>query len=122
MKFKITLLILSVLFLTFICVGEHLLIKNTFLHFDEAVTYIERQEEYSLDEVLALQSWWEKRSRFLELTVSVQILNDLSYTYGELVGAVRCEDYKSASAFLDRLHSYCHRLRETYQISIENIL
>lgn len=122
MKFKITVFIIVVLFLVGICVGENVYIDRTFGEFSERIENIKSQDPYDLETVLETERWWLKKVEVLELTMSVQLLNDVTYTYGELIGAIEKEDYQSASGYLERLELYASALCDMYKVKINNVL
>ena len=122
MKFKITVFILTVLFLVAICVGENVYLDRTFGEFSDRIEIIKEQDPYDLDYILETEQWWLKKVEILEITMSIQLLNDVTYTYGELVGAVKKEDYASASGYLERLRLYASALCDMYKVKINNVL
>ena len=122
MKFKITIFVVTVLLLTAICVGENIYLDRTFGEFSDRIEKIKAQDPYDLGDILETEEWWLKKVEILEITMSVQLLNDVTYTYGELIGAVRKEDYASASGYLERLQLYASALCDMYKVRINNIL
>ncbi len=122
MKCKITLFILVILFLIGICVGENVYLDRTFSEFSDRIEAIKQQNPYDLATVLETERWWLKKVETLELTMSVQLLNDVTYTYGELIGAIKKEDYQSASGYLERLQLYATSLCDMYKVKINNVL
>ena len=122
MKCKITVLILVLLFLIGICVGENVYLDRTFTEFSERIENIKSQDPYDLDAILETEKWWLSKVEILEITMSIQLLNDVTYTYGELIGAVKKEDYPSASGYLERLQLYAQSLCDMYKVKINNVL
>lgn len=122
MKFKITVFILTVIFLVAICVGENVYLDRTFGEFSGRIEKIKNQDPYDLDYILETEKWWLEKVEILEITMSIQLLNDVTYTYGELVGAVKKEDYASASGYLERLQLYASALCDMYKVKINNVL
>ena len=122
MKFKLTIFIISVLFLIAVCVGENIYLDRTFNEFSDRIEMIQAQEIYNLEDILETEKWWLKKVEVLELTMSIQLLNDVTYTYGELIGAVEKEDYQSASGYLERLKLYSQSLCDMYKVKINNVL
>lgn len=122
MKCKITLFVLTILFLTGICVGENLYLDRTFNEFSDRIEQIKLQDPYDLNTALETEQWWLSKVEILELTMSIQLLNDVTYTYGELIGAIKKEDYQSASGYLERLELYASSLCDMYKVKINNVL
>ena len=122
MKCKLTLFILVILLLVGLCVGENVYLDHTFGEFSERIDKIKSQDPYDLDEILQTKKWWLSKVEILEITMSVQLLNDVTYTYGELIGAVKAEDYPSASGYLERLSLYASALCDMYKVKINNVL
>ena len=122
MKYKLTVFILATLFLIAVCVTENIYLDRTFGEFSERLSRIALQEEYDLEEILETEKWWLSKVEKLELTMSIQLLNDVTYTYGELIGAVKTEDYQSASGYLERLKLYAQALCDMYKVKINNVL
>ena len=122
MKYKMTVFILATLFLIAVCVGENIYLDRTFNEFSDRIEMIQAQEIYNLEDILETEKWWLKKVETLELTMSIQLLNDVTYTYGELIGAVEKEDYQSASGYLERLKLYSQSLCDMYKVKINNVL
>lgn len=122
MKCKLTVFILATLFLISVCVTENIYLDHTFDELSERLERIEAQDEYDLDDILETERWWLSKVEKLELTMSIQLLNDVTYTYGELIGAVEKEDYQSASGYLERLKLYAQALCDMYKVKINNVL
>ncbi|MBO4539430.1 MAG: DUF4363 family protein [Clostridia bacterium] len=122
MKFKLTVFIVVTLFLIAVCVGENIYIDRTFDEFSDRIEKLQAQETYDLDDIIETEKWWLKKVEVLELTMSIQLLNDVTYTYGELIGAVEKEDYQSASGYLERLKLYASALCDMYKVKINNVL
>ncbi len=121
MKFKITIIVLSLLFLIGVCTAETIFIDNTFTELETRLGSIEQNGEYDLEKIYETKEWWDKRFKVLEITVSVTLLNDLNYTYGELIGAVEAGDAMSASGYRQRLYAYCECLKKTYTVRWTNV-
>lgn len=122
MKCKLTVFILATLFLIAVCVTENIYLDRTFGELSERLERIKAQDKYDLNEVLDTERWWLNKVEKLELTMSIQLLNDVTYTYGELIGAVKKEDYQSASGYLERLQLYAQALCDMYKVKINNVL
>ena len=75
-----------------------------------------------MEEITELSDWWEERAERLEIFVSVLQLNEITVTLGELEGAVRKEDYDTASALVDRIYEYAVRIKDMYMLKLNNIL
>ncbi len=122
MKYKLTIAIVTLILVLGLAIGESIFIKHTFSRFNEKLEYLMQQEEYVYEDVKEVGEWWEKRSQWLEISVSVVQLNEITVTYGELVGAVENQDYDSASALLNRIYQYSIHICDMYMLKIENVL
>ena len=122
MKYKLTLVILACMILIGGSIAETVYIDKTFDAFEKKVEPLLCQEEYSFEEVNELSKWWAKKSETLEIFISVLQLNAITVTLGELEGAVRKEDYDSASALVDRIYEYAVRIKDMYMVKFNNIL
>lgn len=121
MKYKLTILILACLLLVGGSIAETVFIDKTFDAFEKKIEPLLNQESYSLEEITALSDWWEKKAEILEIFISVLQLNEITVTLGELEGAVRKEDYDSASALIDRIYEYSIRIKDMYMVKFNNI-
>ena len=122
MRYKLTLVIVATVLLLARSIAETIYIKNTFEDFEKRVEEQQNKEEYTLEEVIALADWWEEKAEKLEIFISVLQLNEITVTLGELEGAVRKEDYDTASALVDRIHEYAVRIKDMYMLKLNNIL
>ena len=122
MKYKLTIVIVATVLLLAGSIAETIYIKNTFEDFEKRVEEQQNKEEYTLEEVIALADWWEEKAEKLEIFISVLQLNEITVTLGELEGAVRKEDYDTASALVDRIHEYAVRIKDMYMLKLNNIL
>lgn len=122
MKYKLTIVIVATVLLLAGSIGETLYIKNTFETFEEKVGEQRNKETYELEDVIELSLWWEKKAEVLEIFISVLQLNEITVTLGELEGAVRKEDYDTASALVDRIYEYAVRISDMYMLKLNNIL
>lgn len=121
MKYKLTLVIVISLLLIAGGIAETIFVAKTFGDFGHMVDEVSAREEYALEDVRALQDYWEQRADWLEITVPHVQLTEINVTLGELVGAVRNEDYDSASALLLRIREYVDRIGTLYGFSFRNI-
>ena len=122
MKFKLTIAILATVLLIGGSIGETIYIRNTFEELQDRLESQMYNETYSLDEVKKLVSWWEKKAETLEIFISVVQLNEITVTMGELIGAVKKEDYDSANALFDRIYQYAVRINDMYMLKFNNIM
>ena len=121
MRYKLTLVIVATAILIAGSIGETLYIKNTFEEFEARTSALMGREEYDLDEVIALREYWNKKAEALEIFVSVLQLNEITVTLGELEGAVKKEDFDTASALVDRIYEYAVRISDMYMLKFNNI-
>ena len=122
MKYKLTIAILVTVLLLGGGIWETLFVRDTFLSFGDMIDEISEKETYSLSEVTSLQSYWNDRANRLEITIPHVHLTEITVTLGELTGAVRNEDFDSASALLLRIRQYVDRIGALYGFSARNIL
>lgn len=121
MKYKLTICIVVTVLLIGGGIWETLFVRDTFLSFGEMIDEISDRETYSLSDVTDLQSYWNGRADRLEITIPHVQLTEITVTLGELTGAVRNEDYDSASALLLRIRQYVDRIGALYGFSFRNI-
>ena len=122
MKYKLTLVIVVTVLLIAGGVCETLFVTASFGGLGEMIDRISDREEYSLSDVEEMQAYWTARSDLLEITIPHVQLTEITVTLGELVGAVRNEDYDSASALLLRTREYVERIGSLYGFSLRNIV
>ena len=121
MKYKLSITIIVTVVIITIAIVEGVFIKKTFESLNDKLGVIMQQEEYSLADVEEINYWWKRRSEVLEISVSVVQLNEMSVTFGELIGAIENEDYDSASALLNRIYQYSTHICDMYMFKINNI-
>ena len=121
MKYKLSITIIVTVVIITIAIVEGVFIKKTFESLNDKLGVIMQQEEYSLADVEEINYWWKRRSEVLEISVSVVQLNEISVTFGELIGAIENEDYDSASALLNRIYQYSTHICDMYMFKINNI-
>lgn len=122
MKYKLSVLIITIIIILSGSIIENIYINKTFDEFENKLLHLMEQEEYDFGEIKELSYWWGKKADYLEVTISVVILNEITVTIGELEGAVQNEDYDSASALLDRIYCYSLSVKDMYKLEIKNIL
>lgn len=122
MKYKLSIVIIAIVLILGGSIIENIYINKTFDEFENKLSHLMQQEEYDFGEIKAVSDWWDKKSDYLEIAISVVLLNEITVTLGELKGAVQNEDYDSASALLDRIYCYSVGIKDMYKLEIENIL
>ena len=122
MKYKLTLVIVVTILLIAGGIWETIFVQQTFDTVGEMVKKVGEKEEYSLAEVKKIQDYWNGRAGALEITIPHGQLTEITVTIGELVGAVRNEDYDSASALLLRIRQYVERIGALYGFSPRNVV
>lgn len=121
MKYKLTLVIVVTALLVAGGIWETIFVTQSFSALGEKIDEISDRETYSLEDVKALQNFWNEKADKLEITIPHVQLTEITVTLGELVGAVRNEDYDSASALLLRTRQYVDRIGSLYGFSFRNI-
>jgi hypothetical protein len=122
MKYKITIVVIISALVLGGSIFESVYIEKTFDNFDKIIENIMAQDPYSLDDVEDALEWWDDKTEKLEISVSVLQLNEISFTLGELKGAVECGDRETAMALLNRIYQYSQRIRDMYRLKINNIM
>ena len=122
MKYKLTIIIVVCVLLVAGSILESVYLSKAFETLEEKLDKIMKQEEYDYEMIVETAEWWRGKAEVLEIFVSVVQLNEISVTFGELVGAVKNEDYDSASALLDRIYCYSISIKDMYLPHISNIL
>ncbi|MBR1746887.1 MAG: DUF4363 family protein [Clostridia bacterium] len=122
MKYKLTIAIIVTVLLIGGGIFETIFVEETFSTFGSMVSELAKSEEYDLEEVKSVGKYWEEKADLLEITIPHVQLTEITVTYGELVGAVRNEDYDSASALLLRIQQYVVRIGSLYGFSARNII
>ena len=122
MKYKLTLVFVVTALLLAGGIWETLFVTQSFADLGAKIDELSDREEYALSDVQELQDYWNERANRLEITIPHVQLTEITVTLGELVGAVRNEDYDSASALLLRTRQYVTRIGSLYGFSLRNIL
>ena len=122
MRYKLTIIIVVCVLLVAGSILESVYLSKAFETLEEKLDKIMKQEEYDYEMIVETAEWWRGKAEVLEIFVSVVQLNEISVTFGELVGAVKNEDYDSASALLDRIYCYSISIKDMYLPHISNIL
>ena len=122
MRYKLTIVIIVCVLLVVGSILESIYISKTFEELENKLEEIMKQEEYDYEMIVKTADWWRGKAEILELFISVVQLNEITVTFGELVGAVKNEDYDSASALLDRIYCYAMSIKDMYMPKLSNIL
>ncbi|MBQ8178790.1 MAG: DUF4363 family protein [Clostridia bacterium] len=123
-KGRLTVALIILLFVVGLGIGEQIFIHRTFDEFTERLEsfIVEEDETYDYSAIVETQKWWEKKVHYLELFLPHVQMNEITITYGELVGAVGAEDFDSAQALLNRLQQTSIAFEEMYGFRIGNII
>ncbi len=123
-KGKLIVVLVMLLFIIGLGICEQIFIHRTFDEFTTRLEgfIVEEDETYDYDAIVETQTWWEKRVHYLELFLPHVQMNEITITYGELVGAVGAEDHDSAQALLNRLQQTSIAFEEMYGLRIGNII
>lgn len=123
-KGRLTIALVILVFILGLGIGEQIFIHSTFDEFSSRLNsfIIEEDETYDYDAIVETQKWWEKKVCYLELFLPHVQMNEITITYGELVGAVGAEDHDSAQALLNRLQQTSIAFEEMYGFRIGNII
>lgn len=104
-----------------LAIGEHLYLEKVFSDMEERMDAIDASEEFDYNEIKELEEWWNTKHRFLEIVVPHVQINDITFTFGELLGAIAAEDQPSAVAQFYRLKQTVSALSEMYGFRIGNV-
>ncbi|MDR3186254.1 MAG: hypothetical protein LBU04_05555 [Christensenellaceae bacterium] len=77
---------------------------------------------YDLTDITQLHKWWLKHLGRFEAILPNYSINEIEMLFGELIGAVAAEDYKSATALLCRLRETSDALSQMFTLRLGNIL
>ena len=105
-------------------IAEQIFTKKTFEEFTERLNsfIVEEDEVYDYESIVETGKWWDKKVKYLELFLPHVQMNEITITYGELIGAVGAEDHDSAQALLNRLHQTSIAFEEMYGFRIGNVI
>ncbi|MDR0855683.1 MAG: DUF4363 family protein [Christensenellaceae bacterium] len=120
----LTVVIIAVILLTG-GILEEIYIANTLDGFAEKFVEFEKTETesgYDIGKLEEIYSWWETRHKALEMLIPHTQINEIESTFGELKGAVRANDTKSAHAFIVRLQLTVEAMADMYVLRIGNVL
>ncbi len=105
-------------------IGEQVYTKKIFEEFTSRLEsfIVEQDEVYDYESIVETGKWWDKKVKYLELFLPHVQMNEITITYGELVGAVGAEDHDSAQALLNRLQQTSIAFEEMYGFRIGNVI
>ena len=110
MKYKlITVIVLLVLMLAG-GIWECVYITKTFRELEQRTNEILSEDAIDKQKVLDTAEWLDKQHKRLEFVVPHFQLNEVSFTCGELVGAMRSNDEKAAYPLLYKLREVAKRM------------
>lgn len=122
MKYKLTIAIIVSLLLIGGGIAESVYVEHTFDDFENRTGEILDSRLYEAEKVAALDDWWQKKEKWLDLTVPRNQLTEISFTLNELLGAIEADDLASANALCSRLHQYAVEYGHLYGFRWPNIL
>jgi len=122
MKYKLTIAIIVTVILIAGGIAETIFVNSTFDEFEQRLTDIMSEEEFSYEKIKDTGEWWNNRVDILEITIPHVQLTEITVTYGELVGAMEEEDVDSASALLNRIYRYSLQIGNQYGFQLKNII
>ena len=103
MKYKLTIAIIVTVLLIGGGIAESVFVERTFDEFERRTGEILANRLYEAEIVESLDEWWQKREKWLDLTVPRSHLTEISFTLNELLGAIKTEDFDSANALCGRV-------------------
>ena len=121
MKYKITITVIVCALIIAGSVVEYVYVNRAFDELETRLDKVMEYEEYPLEEVEELTEWWDQTSEWLEISVPVIQLNEITVTLSELCGAVEAEDYDTASALLTRIKAYFENISDIYKMRFNHI-
>ncbi len=121
MKYKLIVAIVIIVLMLVFGICDTIFTDKIMTKFCTSLEEIMKQEEYNLEDIENLSSWWHKKTYYLEITTSRLQLNEVTATLGELKGAVESEDFQSASALLKRIDHLAKEIKHMYSIRVGNI-
>ena len=121
MKYKITITVIVCALIIAGSVVEYVYVIRAFDELETRLDKVMEYEEYPLEEVEELTEWWDQTSEWLEISVPVIQLNEITVTLSELCGAVEAEDYDTASALLTRIKAYSENISDIYKMRFNHI-
>ncbi len=121
MKYKITITVIVCALIIAGSVVEYVYVNRAFEELETRLDKVMEYEEYPLEEVEELTKWWDKTSEWLEISIPVIQLNEITVTLSELCGAVEAEDYDTASALLTRIKAYSENISDIYKMRFNHI-
>ncbi len=122
MKYKLTIAIIVTVLLIGGGIAESVFVERTFDEFERRTGEILANRLYEAEIVESLDEWWQKREKWLDLTVPRNHLTEISFTVNELLGAIKTEDFDSANALCGRVHQYAVEYGHLYGFRWPNIL
>lgn len=104
-----------------LALGEHFYLDVVFTEMEEKMEAIDVSEEVRYDDIKELENWWLGKHRFLEIVVPHVQINDITFTFGELLGAIIADDQPSAIAQFYRLKTTVSAVSEMYGFRAGNV-
>lgn len=121
MNWRLFFAILLAVVVVGLALGEHFLLEKVFTDMEEKMDAIDASEELSYDEIKELEDWWLSKHRFLEIVLPHVQINDITFTFGELLGAILADDQPSAIAQFHRLKTTISAVSEMYGFRMGNV-
>ncbi len=121
MKSRLLVAILVVILLLGFGIAEELYVTKVFKDYETKLDAIDIDKPLDTEQILELKSWWMQKHRMLEIILPHNNLNEITYIYGEMLGAIEIDDDKSAKAQFHRLRTTVEAISEMYGFRIGNI-
>lgn len=123
MKYKLTIAIVITVLLLTGGILEEIYVAKVFDELSEKVEKVlqTESETYDLKELEDIHDWWKGKHRYLELFLPHVQLNEIEITYGEMLGAVKADDYEGAKAQLNRIYATSKAINEMLSFRLGNI-
>ncbi len=121
MKIRVVIAFIVVLLLIGFGITEEIYVTKVFDEYTEKLDSINIEKPLTTDQILELKDWWLKKHKTLEIILPHNNLNEITYIYGEMIGAIEIEDDKSAKAQFFRLQTTVEAISEMYGFRLGNI-
>ncbi len=122
MNVKFVVAILVVVLLISFATSEEIYVTRLFDTYQAKLDSIDTTTALKEQDMVELEDWWQSKHKRLELILPHNNLNEITYIYGEMLGAIRAHDDKSAQAQFQRLKTTVEAISEMYGYRVGNIL
>ncbi len=121
MKARFVIAIIVVCLLVGFAVGEEVYVTRVFRQYEARLDAIDTTSPLKEEDILALKDWWHTKHKKLEIILPHNNINEITYVYGEMLGAIKAMDDKSAQAQFTRLKATVGAISEMYGWRVGNI-